>query len=178
MNFDCQTITELLDEADKPLGGSNRNNLFNKIHEMINTNAGAPVKCKKSIQINAESKKVWSVLTDINNWPGWQKDISNSNLKGELKAGTGFIWRSGGVKIHSSLHTVEPFKKFGWTGKAPGTLAIHNWTLTEHEGKTDVVADESMEGMVPKFFKKSFSKNLEKGMQSWLELLKKECEKN
>jgi hypothetical protein len=143
----------------------------------MDINDFAPVKCRKSITINAESKNVWSVLTDINNWTRWQTDISNSNLTGELKAGSSFIWRSGGVKIHSSLHTVESFRKIGWTGKAPGTFAIHNWTLIEHDGKTEVTVNESMEGIVPKFFKKSFSKNLEKGMHSWLELLKKECER-
>ena len=143
---------------------------------MIKTNEHAPVKCCRSILINSDCKKVWEVLTDINKWSRWQSDISDSNLNGELKAGSKFIWRSGGVKIHSTLHIVEPFTEIGWTGKAPGTFAIHNWTLIEQEGKTNVTADESLEGLVPKFFKKSFSKNLEKGMQSWLELLKKECE--
>jgi hypothetical protein len=56
-------------------------------------------------------------------------------------------------------------------------IAIHNWTLTETNGQTDVSVEESMEGFFAKLFKKSFNINLEKGKLNWLELLKKECEK-
>ncbi len=143
---------------------------------MQGINYNAPVKCSKTITINASSEKVWSVMTDVDNWATWQTDISKSKLNGKLKPGTTFDWKAGGVKIHSTLHTVEPFKKFGWTGKTWGMFAIHNWILTETDGQTKVSVDESIEGFFVKLFKKAFSKQLEKGMQSWLDLLKKECE--
>ena len=57
-----------------------------------------------------------------------------------------------------------------------GVYAIHNWTLTETDGNTIVKVDESMEGILARLFRKSFNKNLEKGMQRWLDLLKLECE--
>jgi hypothetical protein len=145
--------------------------------KMKSINYNAPVKCSKTITINANSEKVWQVMTNIDKWATWQTEISNPKLNGELKPGTTFEWKTGGVKIHSTLHTVEPFKNFGWTGKAFGMFAIHNWTLTEANGQTTVSVDESMEGFFTKFFKKSFNKNLEKDMQTWLDLLKKECEK-
>ncbi|WP_194972588.1 SRPBCC family protein [Aquiflexum lacus] len=85
--------------------------------------------------------------------------------------------KTGGAKIHSMLHTVEPCKNFGWTGKTFGMFAIHNWTLTELNGQTIVSVDESMKGLLAKLLKRSFNKNLEKGMQNWLDLLKQECEK-
>ena len=34
-----------------------------------------------------------------------------------------------------------------------------------------------MEGFLAKLFKNAFNKNLEKGMQNWLDMLKKECER-
>lgn len=141
---------------------------------MKSINENAPVKCSKSITINASSEKVWKVLTDINNWPAWQKEISNPKINGELKPCTTFNWKTGGAKIHSILHTVEPFKHFGWTGKTFGIFAIHNWTLRDVNGQTIVTVDESMEGVLAKLFKKSFNKNLEKGMENWLEALKNE----
>lgn len=145
--------------------------------KMKSINNNAPVKCSKTITINASSEKVWQVMTNIGKWATWQTEISNPKLNGELKSETTFDWKSGGAKIHSTLHTVEPLRQFGWTGKTFGMFAIHNWTLTEKEGKTIVSVDESMEGFFAKFLKKSFNKNLEKGMQTWLDLLKKECEK-
>jgi len=144
---------------------------------MKSINNNAPVKCSKTIIINASSEKVWAVMTNIDNWASWQTDISKSKLNGELQPETTFDWVSGGVKIRSTLHTVEPFKNFGWTGKAFGMFAIHNWTLRETNGETMVSVDESMEGFFAKLFKKSFNRNLEKGMQKWLDLLKQECEK-
>lgn len=144
---------------------------------MRSINNNAPVKCSKTIVINSRSEKVWQVMTNINDWAKWQRDISNPKLKGELKPRTTFDWKTGGAKIHSTLHTVEPFKNFGWTGKTFGMFAVHNWSLIENDGKTTVIVDESMEGFFAKFFKKSFNKNLEKGMQNWLTFLKEECEK-
>ncbi len=152
--------------------------LFAQINStMKNINSNAPVKCSKTITINASNEKVWTVMTNINNWANWQAEISNPKLNGELKPETTFDWKTGGAKIHSTLHTVEPFKNFGWTGKTFGMFAIHNWTLMETNGQTKVSVDESMEGFFAKLLKKSFNKNLEKGMQSWLDLLKRECEK-
>jgi hypothetical protein len=144
---------------------------------MKGINKNAPVRYSKTITIDRESKKVWTVLTNINNWVSWHTEITKTKMNGELKPKTTFDWKTGGAKIHSILHTVEPYGQFGWTGKTFGMFAVHNWTLTEKEGKTTVEADESMEGMLAGLFKKSFNKNLDQGMQKWLDLLKQECEK-
>jgi uncharacterized protein YndB with AHSA1/START domain len=144
---------------------------------MKNINAQAPVKCNKSIKINANREKVWTVLTNIDQWAVWQKEITKPKLNGELKPNSTFDWKTRGAKIHSTLHTVEPFTRFGWTGNTFGMFAIHNWALAEANGQTEVSVEESMEGFFAKLLKKSFNKNLEKGMQNWLELLKMECEK-
>jgi len=144
---------------------------------MRSINNNAPVKCSKKITINADSKKVWTVMTDIDNWATWQTAISKPKLNGELKSGTTFDWKTSGAKIHSTLHTVEPYSQFGWTGTTFGGFAVHNWILNETEGETTVEVEESMEGFLVGLFKKSFNNNLEKGMQTWLDLLKQECEK-
>ncbi len=143
---------------------------------MKTINSNAPVKCSKIISINSKKDKVWTALTDIDNWCNWQHEIAESKLHGELKAGSTFDWTSGGVRIHSILHTVEPNNSLGWTGKTFGISAIHNWKLVESNGKTEVSVEESMEGLPARIFKKSFNKSLENGMQTWLESLKKKCE--
>jgi len=145
--------------------------------EMKNININAPLVCSKSISIHADAQTVWQVLTNIKHWSDWQKDIQYAQLNGELVSGSTFDWNTGGAKIHSSLHTVESFKAFGWTGKTMGLYAIHNWTLETNGENTTVKVEESMEGLLAKLFKKSFTKSLEKGMNNWLEMLKIECEK-
>lgn len=148
----------------------------------VPTNPNAPVTCSKSILINARPEQVWAVLADINGWATWQIDISNRatdrpKLNGPLQPGTTFDWKTGGAGIHSTLHTVEPNRSLGWTGKTFGMYAIHNWTLTEVAGGTQVSVDESMDGLLASLFKASFNRNLASGMQHWLELLKSESEK-
>ena len=94
-----------------------------------------------------------------------------------LQIESAFDWKTGGTKIHSTLHTVEPFSNFGQTGKALGAFAIHNWTLNKINGQTKVTVEESMEGFLVGRFKKVFNKNVENGMEKWLNLMKHECEK-
>lgn len=142
----------------------------------IEINQKAPVKCSKAILIDALPEKVWAVLTDVNHWAEWQTDISNPRLNGVLRASTTFDWKTGGASIHSTLHTVDPYQEFGWTGRTLGIFAIHNWILVVKDGQTQVVVEESMEGFLAKLFKRTFNQNLETGMQKWLDLLKKTCE--
>ena len=144
---------------------------------MISINTAAPVQCSKTITINASIEKVWLVITNINEWSNWQTDIKSSKLTGQLQPQSTFVWKTGGATIYSRLHTVEFCRQFGWTGKTYGMYAIHNWTFTEANGQTTVIVHESMEGFLAKLFKKSFNKNLEKGMLRWLTLLKNECER-
>ena len=144
---------------------------------MKSINANAPVKCSKSIVINADSKKVWQLISNINGWSSWQTAISKPQLQGELQPGAKFVWKTGGATIHSTLHTVAPYSAFGWTGKTFGMYAIHNWTVKESNCVTTVSVEESMEGLLASLLKGSFNKNLEKGMLQWLALLKTEAEK-
>ena len=141
---------------------------------MRSVNNNAPVICRKTILINADSRKVWTVMTGIDDWATWQTDISYAKLNGDLKPDVSFDWKSQGAKIHSILHTVEPNKQFGWMGKSFGLLAVHNWILTEKDGQTEVTVEESMEGFLAKLLRKLFQANLNKGMQTWIELLNQE----
>ncbi|HVZ26357.1 MAG TPA: SRPBCC family protein [Sediminibacterium sp.] len=140
-------------------------------------NQQAPLKCNESIAIHASPEKVWQVLTHINDWPQWQTGIARANIQGALIPGTGFTWKSGGAKIQSVLHTVEPFSFFGWEGKTMGLYAIHNWTFHEQNGLTIVTVEESMDGFLAVLFRKAFQASLEKGTLLWLRLLKQACEK-
>jgi uncharacterized protein YndB with AHSA1/START domain len=153
------------------IGNSNRHLLT------ISTNPKAPVKCSKSIVIKARPEHVWALLTNIDGWAVWQVDITKPKLNGPLQPGTTFDWKTGGAGIHSILHTVEPSRSLGWTGRTFGLYAVHNWTLTEVAGGTIVSVDETMEGFLARVFKSSFNKNLSSGMQHWLDLLKNESER-
>lgn len=144
---------------------------------MISINKKAPVKVEKSIKIYSSVDKVWKILTDINKWREWNPDIKRATLNGNLLPGTTFEWESGGSKIRSTLHTVESFEYIGWSGKAFGAYAIHNWKLTKLNGMTEVIVEESMEGFLMSIFRGFMLNTLEKNMENWLIFLKAEAEK-
>lgn len=144
---------------------------------MKSINHNALAICRKTITIHAPIEHVWRILTDIDRWSTWQTDIKQSKLHGELIPQIRFDWKNGGSNIHSTLHTVDPFSTFGWTGTSWGAYAIHNWTLTETDGKTIVFVEESMEGFTVWLFKRMINQGLENGMQKWLNSLKQTCEK-
>lgn len=140
-------------------------------------NPNAPVKQAKQIMIYATHEKVWAVLTDINHWVNWNDRITQAQASQTPRVGVRFDWKVNGAKIKSVLHSVEINKSFGWSGTTFGGSAIHNWYLSAQNGGTLVNVEESMEGWLVYLFKNKMNKDLEKDIQFWLEMLKKECEK-
>ena|ERR1051325_2883745 len=141
-------------------------------------NVKAPVTVSKSIDINASPAKVWSVLTNINKWSTWQPDIKKAFMTGSLTKGSTFEWESGGAKIRSTVHTVQPLRAIGWSGNSMGIYAIHNWVMTTNGETVTLHVDESMDGFLAKILKGYLNKSLENSLGRWLVFLKNESEKN
>ena len=138
----------------------------------IPINENASVKSKNQIEIDAPLATVWDVLTDINNWANWQKAVSETIVDGEIKEGTRFNWKAGGLSFKSRIHTVNSMSMFGWTGTTFVASAIHNWTFKEKDNKTIVKVEESLQGVFPRLFRGYFQKNLDAGVRTNLEELK------
>jgi hypothetical protein len=143
---------------------------------MTPINENAPVKARESIQMEATPQNVWEILSDINNWHKWNSDVKHAKLNGELKARTTFNWNNGGNNIKSTLHTVTPHKELGWSGKAFGAFAIHNFTLSDVEGKTELLVEESMEGFLMRLFRGYMQNTLNHSINKWLTQLKEAAE--
>lgn len=140
-------------------------------------NQDAPVKTYQEITINAAPQKVYQIMSHIDHWSEWHHDVAKPKLTGPFAEGSSFDWKSGGLTIHSTLHTVVPGKKIGWSGKAFGAFAIHNWTFKEHGHQTQVQVEENMEGWLVTLMRGRFQNGLEQSLQTWLSNLKAEAEK-
>lgn len=136
----------------------------------------APLQAHQEIVINAPLDKVWQLQTAIANWPTWQPDISAAKLEGPLKAGAVFRWKAKGLKITSTLHTVEPERQIGWTGDSLGMFAIHNWTFAPQGKQTKVVSDESLSGWMARLLKLTDANFLDKSLAATLQTLKAAAE--
>lgn len=144
---------------------------------IMQINQNAPVKQSNQILIQSNPEKVWAVLADINQWPTWNEHIAKVKVETNVSVGAKFRWKVNGATINSTLHTVKPNSAIGWSGTTFGGSAIHNWHLERTAEGTLVRVEESMEGWLIGLLKNKMNRDLEKDMQYWLEVLKKESER-
>jgi len=137
----------------------------------------APLKAKMDILINAPINHVWVIQSDIKNWSKWQKEVSYTNIQGELAKGTVFTWKAMGMSITSELQEVIENKIIGWSGKSIGMNAIHIWKFEKQGNKTIVTTEESLSGLLPKLIKIFKPDFLEQSLLKALQTLKHQAEK-
>lgn len=138
----------------------------------ISVDQKAPVFSSAEITIESTIDVVWETLTEITKWASWQSSVTEVNVKDPVDEGTEFTWKADGISFKSRIHTMQPKAKFGWTGRAIGVLAIHNWQFTEKENAIIVYVEESLQGILPTLLRTYFQKNLKKGMLKNLAELK------
>lgn len=138
----------------------------------IPVNESAPVKSGSQIEIEAPIDIVWRILTDINHWTTWQKEVTKTVVHGAIGQGTRFDWKAGGLSFKSRIHTSVRESMFGWTGTTIGASAIHNWTFEANGNMTIVKVEESLQGLFPRLFTGYFQKNLDSGIIRNLKELK------
>jgi hypothetical protein len=136
----------------------------------------APFATRREILIKAPLKKVWNLEADINHWSQWQVHITKSSLDTPLKKGAVFHWKARGLNITSTLQVVQYGKCIGWTGQSFGTQAYHIFTFKERKNSTLVIAEESLNGWLPKLMKLFIPGYLEESMESSLRMLKNKAE--
>lgn len=150
---------------------------FIKYPESSTPNPDAPASTDKTIRIVASPERVWQAMSQIDQWANWLPDISKATLNGPLQAGSTFDWNTSGMAIQSTLHTVTPHKALGWSGKAFGAFAVHNWYFRPlTDGTTEVRVEESMEGWLVSVLGPVLQKSLDKGTDRWLQALKEVAE--
>jgi uncharacterized protein YndB with AHSA1/START domain len=136
----------------------------------------APLHAEKDILISAPLEKVWSAITQIDQWSKWQPDVTTSKLDGSLATGTMFYWKAKGLNITSTIQILEPMQSIGWTGESLGMQAIHIWTFEKREDSVYVKTEESLSGWFPRVLKLFDPKFLEKSLQNSLQILKAHVE--
>jgi uncharacterized protein YndB with AHSA1/START domain len=134
----------------------------------VEIDRSSPVVFEKEVEIQASPESVWNVLTDVDRWPAWNPDIRSARLNGTFAEGSEFRWKSGPSTITSTVERVDKPRLVGWRGKTLGATAIHVWKLEPTATGTRVRSEESMSGLVPRLFRSSMQRTLEKSLGTWL----------
>ena len=136
-----------------------------KAQEMkIEVDSSAKCFSKEEIIINSPVGNVFKILSDINNWPSWQSSVTKAQINGPTKPGVEFIWKAGGLKINSKLHTVNANSEIGWTGRIWWIKAVHNWYLSNENNETKVTVKESLNGLGSSFMRKSLIEGMRRNL--------------
>jgi hypothetical protein len=131
----------------------------------IEANRSAKAYSKEIIKIEAPVVVVFKLISEINNWSSWQTSVTTANIEGEPLPGKSFRWKTGGIKIVSTLHTMEPFTEIGWTGKFWWITATHNWYFRdEKNGNCLVTVEESLHGFLSGLMKRSLREGMIKNL--------------
>ncbi|MDD2929943.1 MAG: SRPBCC family protein [Sideroxydans sp.] len=133
---------------------------------------GSPVKASAEIDIKAPLDKVWGVQTDIARWQEWNADIEEMKVNGPLAAGTDFVWKAGGMTIHSTIQDVADRRHIIWTGKTMGIDAIHKWEFTSANGVTHVYTEEEFSGMLAWLLPGTMREVIRNALQHGVQVLK------
>jgi len=141
-------------------------------------NKKAPLAASQTCDIKASVERVWSLMTDIENWPNWQPDITSAKPDSYLKPGTKFRWIAKGLKIDSTIQVYKPQEVIGWTGSSFGMKAIHLWKFEPlGDNRTCVKTEESLSGWFPRVIKIIDPLFLERSLMNSLGVLKTTMEK-
>lgn len=134
----------------------------------VDIERNAPAVGSAEAAVGAPVEVVWHVLSDLGNWPAWNRSVTAIRVNGAVEAGTTFDWKAGGMKISSRLEEVTPPLRIAWTGRMFGVRAVHVWELAAEGSGTRVRTRESFAGwlarLLPGTMRKALAKALEQGL--------------
>lgn len=143
----------------------------------MDINQNAPVITRDEIVVAAPIGTVWDLLTTIENWPRWNRDITNARFGLPLAAGSVFHWDAAGLAgIDSTIGEVIFQRRIAWSGPSQGVMGIHVWHFTPVAEGVLVQTEESWAGEPITRQVSVMQQALNQSIRSWLESLKREAE--
>ncbi|MFF9978001.1 SRPBCC family protein [Streptomyces erythrochromogenes] len=136
----------------------------------------APVVVGLTTQIDAPLATVWSVHTDVEDWPSWNTGVDQARLDGPMAVGTRFTWLTHGMSITSTVRELVPGRRIVWDGTVQGIVGIHVWTFERTDDGVVVRTEESWSGAPVDAAADELATALRTSLQSWLDCLKARAE--
>ncbi|MCC7533735.1 MAG: SRPBCC domain-containing protein [Bacteroidia bacterium] len=138
---------------------------------------------KTEILIHSTPEKIWSILTNFNNYPNWNPFIKS--IKGEVKVGNKITVRieppeSKGMTFKPKVLTFEPNKELSWLGHLMFAGLFdgeHKFEIIDNgNGITTFRQSEEFKGILVPLFKKQLDNNTKRGFEEMNKKLKELAE--
>jgi hypothetical protein len=140
-------------------------------------NEDAPVVSSAEVEINASIERVWAVLTTIEQWPSWNRDVKSVSIAAPVSEGSTFRWKAGPGTIRSVVEHLDRPRLIAWSGRTLGIRAFHIWRLDGRNGATLARTEESYDGLVARLLRRSLQRTLDSALADGARYLKAEAEK-
>lgn len=140
---------------------------------------------KTEILINATPEKVWSILTNFDDYPNWNPFLKS--LEGDVKVGNRIIVRivapgKKGMTFNPKILTFETNKEFKWLGHLLFSGLFdgeHKFELIDNgNGTITFLHSEKFNGILVPLFKRLIENNSKRGFEEMNRGLKELAEKN
>jgi hypothetical protein len=142
----------------------------------MDVNRDAQIVVDLSTVIDAPLPTVWSLHSGIDQWPTWQKDITQARLSGLIMVGSSFVWQTHGLSIVSTIGEVTPMRRIVWGGPALGIEGVHVWTFEQSTAGVIVRTTESWDGPPIAADPDGMHTALTSSLTAWLAALKTTAE--
>lgn len=138
---------------------------------------------KTEILINVSPAKIWSILTNFEDYPNWNPFIKS--IKGEVEIGSRIIARieppqSKGMTFKPKILALETNKELRWLGHLLFSGLFdgeHKFELIDNgDGTTTFKQSEKFKGILVPLFKKQLDNNTKKGFEEMNNKLKELAE--
>ncbi|MFZ0887657.1 MAG: hypothetical protein WA005_04325 [Candidatus Binataceae bacterium] len=135
------------------------------------------VYARNEIKILGEQSNVWKWLCRAALWPTWYTNCAwlkfENGAGPDLTIGSKFVWKTFGVRVHSTVRVFEPMRSLEWDAKATGMRAYHGWLLEPSADGIWVVTEETQNGILPWLARWYLKRMLHGGHQNWVESLRR-----
>jgi hypothetical protein len=125
--------------------------------KIVQTHTAFSMSCRVEINVCAEARLVWAVLTDSENFPRWNSTVTE--IAGQIREGERLRVRVPGVKrtFTPTVSGVVPNERMTWADGLAGVFrGIRTFVLIPRsDGTTDFSMDERFAGALLPFVKGS-----------------------
>lgn len=133
--------------------------------ERVEIDRKAPVVESVETTIQAPVATVWSVISNLVDWPLWNPGVSGIEVEGDVVAGTVFTWMANGTRIRSRLEEVTAPTRIVWSGRTMGIRAVHVWEFESRGAGTFVRTRESFSGAIVRLLRPMMRRTLARALE-------------
>ncbi|RAP32448.1 hypothetical protein DID75_04965 [Candidatus Marinamargulisbacteria bacterium SCGC AG-410-N11] len=120
---------------------------------------------KVTLKTKASTKAIWKVWQNVEDWPGWDKELEWVTIDGPFIEGqTGKIKPKGSPVSSFKITTCVPFKQCTSVSKLPLTQLIFDHYVKFENGETLITHQILMKGPLSWLFNKLIGPKLKKGL--------------